>query len=725
MTPQATSLARLTWQEVFWPQPLLEGPALGLLRHWAAQVHAPQLILEARADREGVRYLVGCQRRHAARLAGDIESLVPGTIVTTAPGTRGDATTTRRLRLVTDRHALTAIDSDAVTRSVLSALAAVRSREQLVLQTVLGPRLAPQRPLHVLPETDQGIASRLLHGVQPERGGAKADVIRKLGEHGFAAALRIGVTASTPARRQALLTGLAGALGTINAPGARLVPRPESTGKLNTPSPEWSFWSRADRLVVTELIHLTAWPVSDSSSPRVPYPGQPPAHPRHVRPTHLALKGDRIVGRATAPGVDGQLGLGLRDSLHHLWLLGPTGTGKSTLLRSLIAQDMAAGRAVVVIEPKDLVSDVLTAVPEPRRDDVVIVDPLDAAPVGINPLQRYGRSPQVVADHLFGVFHALYGDQLGPRSSDILRNCLLVLASRDDTSLDMLPLLLSNPGFRRSLTQRAIRDDPIAAGSFWHWFDTLSADAASQVTAPLMNQLRPLLTTQLRGVLAQRNPRFNIRQVLREQKILLVPLQKGTLGPEAAELLGALVVAELWQAIRERAASPASQRQPVMVYLDEVQEYLRLPTDLGDALATARSLGAAFHLAHQYLGQLPPAMRVAFEANGRSRISFQLSPSDARAMSAGQSVLSPEDFSALPNFHIYAALVHSGAVQPWASGRTLPPSPAISRPADLRARSRARYGQPLHETTAAILGLLAGDHGDDDTTLGRRRRGTS
>lgn len=282
MTRQATSLAQLSWQEIFWPQPLPEAPTLGLLRLWAAQVHAPQIILEARADRDGVRYLVGCQRRHAARLAGDIESLVPGTIVTTAPGTRVDATIARRLRLVSDRHALTAPDSDASTRSVLSALAAVHGHEQLVLQTVLGPRLAPQRPPHVLPETEQGIASRLLHGVQPERDGAKADVIRKLGQHGFAAALRIGVTASTPARRQALLTGLAGALSTINAPGAQLVSRSESTDKLNMPSSDWSFWSRADRLVVNELIHLTAWPVSTSSSPRVPYPGQPPTHPRPV-----------------------------------------------------------------------------------------------------------------------------------------------------------------------------------------------------------------------------------------------------------------------------------------------------------------------------------------------------------------------------------------------------------------------------------------------------------
>ncbi|TWS18520.1 type IV secretory system conjugative DNA transfer family protein, partial [Tsukamurella sputi] len=169
-------------------------------------------------------------------------------------------------------------------------------------------------------------------------------------------------------------------------------------------------------------------------------------------------------------------------------------------------------------------------------------------------------------------------DSLGPRSSDILRYCLGALALRDDASLVMLPLLLSNPGFRRSITQVAVKRDPIGAGSFWAWFDALSPEAASTVTAPLSNKLRPLLTPTLRAVLGQTAPRFNVRQVLTENKILLVPLQVGVLGHSAAQLLAAAVLAELWQAIRERVAIPEDSRTPVQVYIDEVQDFLRLPT---------------------------------------------------------------------------------------------------------------------------------------------------
>ncbi|MCW2929038.1 MAG: hypothetical protein JWM86_3006, partial [Thermoleophilia bacterium] len=220
------------------------------------------------------------------------------------------------------------------------------------------------------------------------------------------------------------------------------------------------------------------------------------------------------------------------------------------------------------------------------------------------------------------------------------------------------------------------------------------------------NKLRPLLDPHLRNVLAQRNPRFNIRQVVRDKKILLVPLQKGVVGPQAAELLGAVLVAELWQAIRERAATPPENREPIMVYLDEVQEYLRLPTELGDALATSRSLGAAFHVAHQFRDQLPPSMNAAFEANCRSRVFFQLYPRDAKAVASGTPQLEAEDFTALPAFHVYAQLVHDGAVQPWASGVTLPPPKPTSDPTDIRRRSRTLYGQPISAIEAGLLDLL-------------------
>ncbi|PBC38616.1 hypothetical protein CJ179_39195 [Rhodococcus sp. ACS1] len=722
----------LVWQHLFWPSPFREAAATALLRHWAAQKHAPQLILEARSQGNrgttDVDYLVGSQLRHAQAVRRSVEQLVGGSIVTPFDtDERGDVTTARRLKLTTTDWPLEPVDRVASSRSILSALTAVNTGERLVIQVVLGPRRQPTLPSAEPASSDQTVASKLLHGVLPEkRPNARQALMRKLGQHGFTSVIRIGVEAATAERRKTLLLGLAAAIGTVETAGVHLKLVNEKPGNITTPKSSWSLLMPAQPLSVPEVSHLLAWPVSDHDER---FPGQPPLHPKPVRPSTALQSGDRVVATANAPGIHGSIRYGVADAMRHSWIIGPNGTGKSTLLLNLIVQDLEAGRPIVVIEPKDLVTDILARIPAQRKNDVVLLDPLDAAPVGINPLSRMngatpdGRTPEVVADALFGTFQALYGDSgVGPRSADILRNCLEVLAKRDDASLVMLPLLLSNPGFRRSLTQRVVREDPFAAGPFWQWFDALSPEAVDNKIAPLSNKLRPLLTKQLRAVLAQRNPKFNIRQVLRDNKVLLVPLQKGVIGPESAQLLGAIVLAELWQAIRERAGSPEDTRIPVLVYIDEVQDYLRLPTDLGDALAQARSLRAGFHLSHQYEKQLPTAMLDAFRNNARSRICFQLQAGDAKDMAAGQSVLAPEDFGSLPAHHVYASLMRDNSVQPWASGVTLPPPPITSDPEEIRRLSREAYGQSRDKIEAGFAELLEQVTDGDGTAATRRKR---
>lgn len=165
---------------------------------------------------------------------------------------------------------------------------------------------------------------------------------------------------------------------------------------------------------------------------------------------------------------------------------------------------------------------------------------------------------------------------------------------------------------------------------------------------------------------------------------------------------------------------PASRRHPVMVFIDEVQDYLRLPGDLGDALAQARGLGVGFTLAHQHLGQLPTGLRSAVLANARSKVCFQLSHEDATAMARG-STLAAEDFISLPAFQAYASLLSGGSPTPYASLVTQPLSGPVTRPSDIRRRSQERYGRPLSEVEAAWADLAGQTPADEP--IGRVRRG--
>jgi type IV secretory pathway TraG/TraD family ATPase VirD4 len=340
-----------------------------------------------------------------------------------------------------------------------------------------------------------------------------------------------------------------------------------------------------------------------------------------------------VLARSTHPAHPGYLTLGPRDATQHLHVIAPTGAGKSTLLANLALQDIAAGRSVTVVEPKgDLIADLLDRIPADRQGDVVLLDPTDTNhPLGLNVLA--GRDQELVVDQLVGVLHALYAAHWGPRTQDILHAGLLTLALAGGYTFIDLPVLLTDPSLRRRLVPK-VQTHP-ALGPFWAWFEALSDGDRLTATGPVMNKVRSFtLRGATRNLLGQAAPTFDMSRSFARRQLLLVNLAKGRLGPETSQLLGALVLAQLWQAILGRGAIEPAKRHPAMVYVDEFQDYVRLPTDLGDALAQARGLGVGLTLAHQHLAQLGPDMRSAVLSNARSRVVFQ-SGDDAPTLDQG------------------------------------------------------------------------------------------
>jgi DNA helicase HerA-like ATPase len=245
--------------------------------------------------------------------------------------------------------------------------------------------------------------------------------------------------------------------------------------------------------------------------------------------------------------------------------------------------------------------------------------------------------------------------------------------------------------------------DPVLA-SFWNWFESLSPGEQSQVVAPLLNKLRAFtMRPRLRNIVGQTNG-LSMSDIIERQQVLLVTLNTGLLGRDATQLVGSLIVAQLWQATLQRAAVPQAQRRPFMVTIDEMQDFLRLPVDVGDMLAQARGLGVALTLAHQHLGQLPVDLKSAVLANARSRAMFRLGHDDAKALSRDLGpYLSQSDLEGLQAYEVALRLNAGGAIQPPTTGTTRNLAPARNgQAAWLRTHSARRWGTRTSDIEAAM-----------------------
>jgi DNA helicase HerA-like ATPase len=469
----------------------------------------------------------------------------------------------------------------------------------------------------------------------------------------------------------------------LESPGVRLRVKQTDPEKLNSAAPKWLM---PLRLTVAEVAALGCLPI-----------GVPLSHPVDL-PCLAATSGRRLgVGSDGARKV--VIGQPVRDALSHTHIMAPTGAGKSWLLVNMALDDIEAGRSLVFIDPKsDAIADLLARIPEQRRDEVVVLDPTDATPVGLNPLTG---DANLAADAVVAVFASLFAASWGPRTADIAHASLLA-AAHTGLSLVQIPHLLSDAIFRLTITTPLIAKDPIGMGSFWGWYENISEAERGTATAPLLNKLRQfLLRPGVRAMLGQAEPRFDLADVFTHRRIVLVDLAKGKVGPEAAHLLGSLIVSQLWSKALARVSVDPARRHPVMLFVDEVQDYLRLPTDLGDILAQARGLGLGMTLAHQHLGQLPSATRAAVLANTRSKVFFRLASDDAPAMAKGHPELSADDLVALPPYRAYASLPVTD--QRFVSISTTPLPEPTSDASDIRSLSRERYGRPIAEVEAAWI----------------------
>ncbi|MGH3628764.1 MAG: type IV secretory system conjugative DNA transfer family protein, partial [Sciscionella sp.] len=407
------------------PRPLDPAAVTTFLSRVAADRAAPRLVLETRADGAGTRHLLGCRRSDVHTMRRLLADFLPGSVLTSSDGgvagTRRDVDTALRLRLRPRTLPLRTDTAEASTRALLSTLTALQAGEIAVLQVVLGPRHAPRLVADHVPAPDATVLDALTIGVRPATREVRNRLQERLGHGRISATIRLGAASPDPDRRRRFLLGMLSALSIAQAAGVHLDLVRQQRAAINQARLPW-YWPL--RLTASELVGLLGWPLGEEE-----LPGLPPLHPKAIRAASVVHTGPRVVARSAAPGDDRLLGIAPADQLLHAVSYGPSGSGKTTVALHLICADIAAGRAVAVLDPKkQLIDDILGLIPQERIKDVVILDASQTHPVGFNPLDVTGRDPDVVVDGILAVFESVFHDGWGPRSADIFSAALRTLA---------------------------------------------------------------------------------------------------------------------------------------------------------------------------------------------------------------------------------------------------------------------------------------------------------
>ena len=421
---------------------------------------------------------------------------------------------------------------------------------------------------------------------------------------------------------------------------------------------------------------------------------------------------DLVLGEALLAEEAVPFGIGRETRRLHTYVVGKTGTGKSTLLAGIARQDLLAGRGLALLDPHgDLSEQLLTFVPPSRLDDVVYFNPADVEfPVGYNPLRiGPGGDRSLVASTVLSVLRKLHGEFWGPRMEHILKHALLALLEGPSPSFLDLTRLLTDFGFR----QRALRGvrDPVVRAFFHHEFDRYDPRFRTEAVSPILNKVGGYLASPVvRHLLAQSEAELDLRAVMDGGKIFLANLAAGRIGEENAALLGGLLVAGFGLAALSRKDAPEEERRDFPLLVDEFQRFA------GDAfpglLSEARKFRLSLTLSHQYLSQVPGSLTEAVLGNVGSLAVFRVGTLDAPRL---EKELSPAfgagDLVHLPNHRFCFRTVTGGVPGQAFSARTLPVLPGTTDPALVIGASRKRWAKPRAEVELEVADRLEGRWG--------------
>jgi len=414
------------------------------------------------------------------------------------------------------------------------------------------------------------------------------------------------------------------------------------------------------------------------------------------------------IGRTDFRGEERLFGIKRKDRRQHTYIIGKSGTGKSTLIGNLIVQDIANGEGIAVVDPHgELVDDTMERIPLSRRQDVIYFNPADIDySIGFNVLELAdptdAKEKNLVASGLMSIFEKLWAGTWSSRMEHIMNNTILALLETPGSTLLGVPRIFADNAYRQQILNNVT--DPSVL-SFWlNEYETWDERYRKEAIAPIQNKVGRFLSTPLiRNIVGQGKSTIDIYKIMNEGKILLINLSKGQIGEDNSALLGAMLITKIQlSAMRRVEIRNEDERVDFYLYVDEFQNFA---TDsFATILSEARKYRLNLVVAHQYIGQLvtdaSTKVRDAIFGNVGTMMSFRVGADDAEFL---EREFTPEfsvhDLINLPNRRIFLKLMAEGMSSRPFSASTLAPFKAseVSVPVEeIVEESRKLYARPRY-----------------------------